>query len=136
VLEEFLERPEIHELLGRDFVMVKIDQDEMEGGKQVADILRKGVQGGIPWFVFLDAKGDLIEADGDGNWSRVEGAVLATADGPGGNVGCPMTPPERAHFIATLRASRVRLSDADLDTIASALHGYAREQIGEEADAN
>ncbi|RMH04733.1 MAG: hypothetical protein D6702_02460 [Planctomycetota bacterium] len=61
--------------------------------------------GGIPWYAIVTAGG----------------RVLATADGPRGNVGCPVTAEEIAHFMATLRSTRQRLGDAELTRIEQAL---------------
>jgi hypothetical protein len=47
-----------------------------------------------------------------------------------------MTPTERDHFIRTLRQAREAMSDEDIEFIAAALHEYARETIGERADAD
>ena len=66
---------------------------------------------------------------------RNEVAVLATADAAGGNVGCPMTTPERAHFIGTLKETSRNMTAADIKVISDALHEYARETIGDRADA-
>ena len=41
------------DILARDFVSVKIDEDRMTGGKDTANALRaQAALGGIPWFVF------------------------------------------------------------------------------------
>ncbi|MED6334189.1 MAG: hypothetical protein VYE81_02220 [Planctomycetota bacterium] len=122
--------------LAKDLVLVKIDQDKMAGGQAVAGALRDFQSGGIPWFATIDpARGSLVD-EGEGSWSLARAAVLSTSDGPDGNVGCPMTPTERDHFIRTLRQTRAAMSDEDIEFIAAALHEYARETIGERADAD
>ena len=115
-------------------MLVKIDTDEMEGGEEVANALRDGKRGGIPWFVYLDAPEAGLSTT-DGKLERNDASVLATADAADGNVGCPMTPPERAHFIGTLRETSENMSDADIEVISKALYEYAKETIGERADA-
>jgi hypothetical protein len=116
-------------------VLVKIDTDEMEGGEDVALALRETASGGIPWFIYLDADDAALTTNAEGALERNDATVLATADAEGGNVGCPMTPSERAHFIGTIRDTSRNMTAADIEVIASALHEYARETIGDRADA-
>lgn len=104
-LEDFLARPEIEKLLARDFVDVKIDMDRMTNAKQVAQRYRKDLEGGIPWFAFLDQ----------------EGKPLATSDGPKVNIGYPAAPEEIAHFVKMLQTSKKNLTDADITAIEKAL---------------
>jgi len=116
-------------------VLVKIDTDEMVEGEEVANALRDGKRGGIPWFVYLDAREAALNTSDAGALERNDDAVLATADAADGNVGCPMTPPERAHFINTIRETSRNMTDADIEVISNALYEYAKETIGERADA-
>jgi thioredoxin-related protein len=104
-LEDFLARPEIMAILGPDFVAVKIDLDRMDNGKDVLATYRKGDGGGIPWFVFLDAKGK----------------PLATSDGPKGNIGYPVAPHEIEHFLVMLKQTARKLEPAQLARIEAAL---------------
>ena len=115
-------------------MLVKIDTDEMEGGKAVALALRETASGGIPWFIYLDANDAALTRNEEGALERNDATVLATADAEGGNVGCPMSPAERAHFIGTIRDTSRNMTAADIEVIASALHEYARETIGDRAD--
>lgn len=110
--------------------MVKIDTDRMKNGARVAKGLRAGKDGGIPWYVILDPGQPLLrlkpKKDGspspeDAPLQRRKAAVLATADGPQGNVGCPVTPAERAHFMGTLKSTRLSLTEEELAIIAEAL---------------
>jgi len=127
----------------RDFVAVKIDIDRMTNGKRVGLGLRAGHDGGIPWFLFADPSEPLLRekpsddgsaAGKDAPLQRRKSAILATADGPEGNVGCPMSKSERTHFMSMMRAARLTLTDKELAVIANALHDYAREVVGERAD--
>ena len=59
-LEAFLAKEEIADILAADFVMMKIDQDRMTNGKEVAARIRTGPPGGIPWTAFLDADGKIL----------------------------------------------------------------------------
>ncbi len=61
--------------------------------------------GGIPWFAILDAKAK----------------VLATSDGPKGNIGFPSTEDEIVHFVKMLNASKQLLTDADIDVLRTSL---------------
>lgn len=108
-LEDFLARPEIEKLLAKDFVDVKIDMDRMTNAKEVAQRYRKDLEGGIPWFAFLDH----------------EGKPLATSDGPKVNIGFPAAPEEIAHFVKMLQTSKKNLTDADITAIEKALKDAA-----------
>lgn len=88
-LDAFLAREDVKEILGKEFVDLKIDTDRMVGGRDVMLKVRGGEEGGIPWFAFLDG----------------EGKALATSDGPEGNVGFPYKPEEVAHFVGMLKKS-------------------------------
>ena len=82
-LDDYLLIPEINKIISQDYIIVKIDQDSMIGGKEFAAKIRDHQPGGIPWFVILDA----------------DGKKLITSDGPDGNVGFPIAPNEVEHFI-------------------------------------
>lgn len=84
--------------------------DKHEGAaKVIAELRGKQRDGGIPWMTVLDPTGK----------------ELVTSDGPGGNIGCPVQPPEVAWFRTMLERSRQRLTDADLDTIERANEAFA-----------
>ena len=113
-LEDFLARPEIAKLMERDFVDLKIDIDRMTAGKDVDSEFRTE-KGGIPWFAILDETGE----------------KLATADGPEGNIGFPVKDAEIAHFIKMLAEGRRNLTDAELETIRTALTQNSEEILAE-----
>jgi thioredoxin-related protein len=112
-LDDFLARPDIASVLGPDFVDVKIDIDRMEHGKDVLATYRKKEEGGIPWFVVLDA----------------QGKALATSDGPKGNIGYPAEPHEIEHFLAMLKQTARKMGPGQLDRIEAALR-QARSDLG------
>ena len=86
----------------------------MANGKTVAERIRPGATGGIPWSVFLDANGNKV----------------IDSDGPEGNIGCPVRPHEVAHFMTMLKTARGKLSDDELETIHKALKDYAKKLGG------
>ncbi|MDG2384574.1 MAG: hypothetical protein P8N76_23095 [Pirellulaceae bacterium] len=90
--------------------MVKIDTDEMTNGEQVATRLRGDRTGGIPWMVILDAGGD----------------ELISADGPNGNIGCPVEPAGIEHFMKMLEQTAKHSSDETRSTIRASLEEYAK----------
>lgn len=108
-LENFTARKEIAAILERDFIDLKIDVDRMTHGRQVAQRIRGSNKGGIPWFAILDGQGQ----------------VLATSDGPKGNIGFPAQPHEIRHFIGTLKKTARRMSAEQLGTIERALEESA-----------
>ena len=81
----------------------------MTGGKEVAARIRGKNTGGIPWMVILDG----------------DGKALITGDGPEGNIGCPVAPEERAHFIDMIGKTRNKLTDKQVENIKTQLQGFA-----------
>ncbi len=104
-LDAFLAREDIAPIIGREFVDLKIDLARMTGADEIQKRYNPDQSGGIPWFVFTDAKGN----------------ALATSDGPKGNIGYPATGEEIGHFVAMLRKVARKLTPADIDTIEAAL---------------
>ncbi len=104
LLSRYLER--FRSTWERDFLWVRIDQ-RWTGSDEVMDGIQAGKRGGIPWFAILDA---------DAN-------VLATSDGPEGNIGYPSDADGIAHFMSMLEATRQRLSDDDLAAMRADLEG-------------
>jgi len=82
----------------------------MPDGKKVALKLRKTERGGIPWSVILDS----------------DGKALTNADGPKGNIGCPVEQHEQAWFNQMLRKTKIHCSDDDLSVMESELKVYAK----------
>lgn len=108
-LDAFLAREDIAAPLGRDFIDLKIDTDRMEYGAAVFKTYREKDAGGIPWFAVIDAKG----------------TVLATSDGPKGNVGYPALPHEIDHFLAVLHKTARRIEPGEYGRIEKALRDAA-----------
>jgi uncharacterized protein YyaL (SSP411 family) len=109
-LDDFLARDEIAPVVGRDYLDVKIDIDRMTGGKDVMAKYRPEKSGGIPWFAILSPGGE----------------VLATSDGPKGNIGYPAQPEEIQHFLAMIRKTSRKIEPAQIDKIESVLQEAAK----------
>lgn len=100
-LEDWMARKDISAVLSKQFVDIKIDTDRTIGGKEVLEKYTKGESTGIPWFAFLDPKGE----------------VLVTSMGPKGNVGFPYEPFEIDWFKQMLTKSAKNLSAEEIDTV-------------------
>ena len=107
-MDKFLAQPPVAKILAKDYVVVKIDQQRMTNAKAVIDKIRKPSEGGgIPWFAFLDAQGNIL--------------ITSTKPG-GGNVGFPVDrKTEIPHFIEMLKQTRSKISDADITLLVEAL---------------
>jgi thiol-disulfide isomerase/thioredoxin len=104
-LDDWMALPEISATLGKEFVDVRIDINRMDGGKEILERYNSSRKGGIPWFVFLDAKG----------------MALVTSDGPKGNIGFPNQDHEVVHFAKMLDTTKRHLSPADIERIGQSL---------------
>lgn len=122
-LEDWMARPEIAALLGKEFVDLEIDTERMTGGdKLYAEALAaaKVEATGIPWFAFCDA----------------DGAQLAVSEMPGGGtIGFPYKPEEVAAFAAMLAKVHQRLSGADIAALTASLHGIREADAKKQAAA-
>ncbi|MHC4638820.1 MAG: thioredoxin family protein [Planctomycetota bacterium] len=98
-LEDFLARPEIAKIMAQDYILVKIDIVRMAGAKAIDNRIR--LEGGIPWFAILDAKGKL----------------LISSVGPQGNIGYPAKPGEIAHFIHMIRETAQNMTSEQISAI-------------------
>jgi thiol:disulfide interchange protein len=101
--EDWMATPEIHAILAKDFIDLKIDEERNPGAEDVQKKYPK--RGGIPWFAFLDA----------------DGKVLADSNGEKGNIGFPAAPEEVAHFAAMLKKAKRQISDSEVETLAASL---------------
>ena len=81
----------------------------MTNGKEVGMRLRGTDRGGIPWITILDA----------------EGKELINSDGPKGNVGCPVQPHERSHFMTMLKKTAQKMSEKDIAVVKEELDAFA-----------
>jgi len=104
-LEAFLARDDMAPIFARDFVDTKIDLARMTGADEVLLRYNSGKTGGVPWFVFLDSKGNPI----------------VDSDGPKGNIGYPALPEEIEHFMGMLKKAGRNMEPAQLGAIEAAL---------------
>src|SRR6185312_3516971 len=108
-LEAFLAREDMAPIFGRDFVDIKLDLARMAGADEVLGQYNRSRAVGVPWFVFLDAKGN----------------ALVTSDGPKGNIGYPAKPEEIEHFIAMLKKVARKIEPAQIESIEKSLKSEA-----------
>jgi hypothetical protein len=97
-------------IFGRDFVDIKLDLARMTGADEVLEKYNRSKSGGVPWFVFLDARGN----------------ALVTSDGPGGNIGYPFKPEEIDYFTVMLRKVARKIDPAQISAIEAALKAEAQ----------
>lgn len=100
----------MRQILEKDYIDLKIDTERHENGEAVAKGLTGDRSVGFPWSVILDGSGDAV----------------VTSDGPEGNIGCPVSEAERAHFIDMVRRSRSRITDEELATLETELAAFAK----------
>jgi hypothetical protein len=101
-MSRFLEAQ--HELITKDYVCVKLDT-RMPHASDVIEGIRGEAQGPVPWMAVLDADAD----------------VLATSDGPDGNIGYPRTEHSKKHFQTMLSTTTQRLTIDDIAVIMEGL---------------
>lgn len=110
MLEEFLDTNA--NLFADDYLVLKIDVENMEHGDEIGKKLRGGRSGGIPWFTILDG----------------DGMELVTSDGPSGNIGCPITEDECAYFVKMMEMTIQHAPASRVAAIAKALDEYAQKK--------
>ncbi|QDV22564.1 thioredoxin family protein [Aureliella helgolandensis] len=93
----------------KDFIWVKMDH-RWTGAKEIMAKLRDGAEGGIPWFVILDAQGE----------------KLATSNDPstGKNIGFPSVQNGRKHFANILNATRQRMTEPEVQALVDAIESF------------
>ncbi len=118
-LEAFLDQPQIQPVIAKYFVVVRLTTAEEFGGNPKlnnpgADKLipkMGGVWGSLPFFAFLDAKGDLI----------INSRRPMKKKGEDGNIGFPTQPQEIDWFMNMLRRGAPSLSADEARTIEASL---------------
>jgi thiol:disulfide interchange protein len=104
-LEAWMAKPEIHAILAKAFVDVKVDTDRMTGGQDLLNAHSQGKNGGIPWCEILSA----------------DGKALVNSNGPKGNIGFPAQADEIAWFVSMLKTSGATLTDAEIAALEASL---------------
>ncbi len=107
MLEEFLDTNA--SLFSDDYLVLKIDTQQMEHGEETGKQLRGERGGGIPWITILDS----------------DGVELVTSDGPNGNIGCPITEPECEYFIQMIEQTIQHAPSGRIADIKIALEAHA-----------
>lgn len=95
-----------------DFLLLKIDVEEMANGEKVDQQLRGTREDGIPWITILDG----------------DGAELVTSDGPNGNIGCPISEEECAFFVSMIKQTVRHSPEGRVAEIANALDAFAQKK--------
>lgn len=101
-MEKLFRESEAAPILAKYYTVVTVDTEKNEGAEQLAR--RLGSANGvdeIPWFAVIDA----------------QGKVLATSEGPKGNIGYPDTDVELAHFFKVLHATAKGMTDGEIAII-------------------
>jgi thiol-disulfide isomerase/thioredoxin len=104
-LEDWMAEPEIAKLLEKDFIDCKIDQDRDTKALDIEAKFGMPKDSGIPWFVFLNDKGEKV----------------VDSTGPKGNTGFPADPAEVEHFRTMLTRAAKGLTPTDIETICASL---------------
>ena len=95
MLSDYLERE--RSIWEKDYVWVLIDLRWKEN-VEVMNEIKEGYRGGVPWFAILDSGGK----------------VLATSEGPDGNIGFPSDKTGIDHFLSMLDSTKQRMSAEDI----------------------
>lgn len=98
------------ELFEKDYIHIKLDR-RWQNWEPIAERLRDGRDGGIPWYVILDGEGKTL--------------ITSNVDN-GANMGFPTEPKEIEHFKNMLKQTRVRLTDDEIEGIGTDLSQVSR----------
>src|SRR5262249_50063108 len=94
-----------HALLEKDYVILKVMDGLDEHAEDVVKPLERPAGGGIPWYAITEA----------------DGKVLATSDGPLGNIGIPSSVEGIGHLRGMLCKTAQHLTAEDLDRLTGSL---------------
>jgi hypothetical protein len=113
--------PTVHDLLAKEFDIVKLDFDRGIGAK---DIEKRYIaqEQGLPWFAFLAGDGTLLASSTGPHLIDVTAKDGTTSQKESdSNVGEPYQPGEVAYFKTMLEKARQRLTDADIEALINSL---------------
>jgi hypothetical protein len=100
IFDRYHSIPEVQKIIGKYYVVVVIDTENMPDGKAV---FSKFAEPGAPsWVIITSQKGVIIDS-----------YALA----PEGNVGYPLEPNETAYYIAALKKATPTITGAELQTL-------------------
>jgi hypothetical protein len=94
-----------HELLAKDYVLLKVDDAHDIHGPKFAKRLTRGNRHGVPFHAIFDAN-ELL---------------LIDSAGPLGNIGFPASPEGQRHLEKMLTTTRQELTDADINELLDSL---------------
>lgn len=106
-MEKLFEASDAAPVLAKYYTVIAIDTEKNQGADRLAKSLGdpKGIENGIPWFVVVDARGK----------------VVATSEGPKGNIGYPDSDLEVAHFMSVMKTTAKGITAGELDTVANTI---------------
>ena len=93
-----------HALLGKDYLVLEVIEEIEENSREVVQWLNAQMAG-VPWFVIAEP----------------DGTILATSEGPLGNIGCPSDFEGIRHFREMLSCTAQRLTQEDIDELVRSL---------------
>ena len=111
-LEDWMADEKVAAILSKHFVDVKIDIDRTLRGSEMKDRMTKGQSPGIPWYAFLDPKGEIV----------VDSTLPEN-----GNIGYPYTNKEIATFMKVVQKAAQRMSDDDMKQLTKSLRNRGEE---------
>jgi hypothetical protein len=113
-LDKFIEHEEIKPIFDRYFVVVQLVVNESEKNKHLENaggvtIMEKfgGRNAGLPFFAFVDARGELI----------VNSKRPTDGEPAGSNIGHPFAPEEIAWFMKMLNKAAPKMTQAEAQKI-------------------
>jgi hypothetical protein len=110
-LDSYLHAESVANILEPNFEMLKIDQERMTNGEALRQRLSKGEGGGVPWFAFVDGNGE----------------VIATSNGPNGNIGFPAEPSGQQHFMTMIDKAAPEITAEQRETLLTPLREFKLE---------
>ncbi|MCC6154688.1 MAG: thioredoxin family protein [Candidatus Hydrogenedentes bacterium] len=110
-MDAMMAKPEFDAVFSEYYVTAHVDLKETPGGQALYEKYCK-VQGGIPWFLIMDA----------------DGKVLVTADGPNGNIGCPYKDEEIAHFMHMVKTTSPKVDPLKISELETIIREAAKEK--------
>lgn len=107
-MEKFFQDSDAAPVLAKYYSVISIDTEKNSGADELAKRLGspKGSDGGgIPWFAVVDS----------------QGKVVATSEGPKGNIGYPDTDIEVTHYMSVMKSTAAGITNGELETIAKTI---------------